>query len=83
MTYGKVVEYAVIYAFIKMLIPLFGGDEDDWKSMLPFEPSTMTTEAFNIFKRTVRSVQDYFEGEADVKDLRVLIDSGLLLLKVP
>jgi len=83
MGYGKVVEYGIMYAIVKMLIPLFGGDDDDWKDILPFDPNTLVGEAGVIFKRTVNSMNDWIEGEEDEKDIAQLIDSSLMLLRVP
>jgi len=83
MGWGKVVEYGVMYAIIKMIIPLMGGDDDDWKDILPFDPNTLIGEAKVIFTRTVNSVNDLIEGEEDEKDIAQLIDSSLMLLKVP
>jgi len=83
MVYGKVVEYGIMYAIVKMIIPLMGGDDDDWKDILPFNPSTLMGESLEIFNRTVNSVNDYIEGEQDEKDFRQLIDSSLMLLRVP
>jgi len=83
MGYGKVVEYGIMFSIVKLLIPLFGGDDDDWKDILPFDPNTLIGESKVIFDRTVRSMNDLIEGEADEKDVNNLIDSGLMFLSVP
>ena len=83
MGYGKVVEYAIMYAVVKALIPLMGGDDDEFDDILPYDPNTLVGESKAIFQRTVNSMNDLIEGEEDEKDITNLIDSSLMLLRVP
>lgn len=83
MGWGKIVEWGIMYALVMSLVPLFGGDEDEWKKIIPFDPSTLVGESKKLYERTIQSFNDYIKGEADRKDLFTLIEGSLTLLKIP
>lgn len=83
MGYGQVVEWAVKLAIYSTLIPFLGLDEDEWKRLLPFDPTTLTGESKVIFERTLKSAKDIIKQDGDERDVRRLIESSLMLLKIP
>ena len=83
MGYGQVVEWAIKLAIYSTLIPFLGLDEDEWKRLLPFDPTTLTGESKIIFERTLKSAKDIIKQDGDERDVRRLIESSLMLLKIP
>ena len=80
---GKVVEYGIMYVFIIALLPLLGGDEDDYGHLMPFSPSSLTGEALLMFEKTVESMGDVITDESNQTDILNIIDGAAAVLKIP
>lgn len=83
MGYGKIIEYVVMYAVVKALIPILGGDDDDYKDLLPFSLTSLPSEAIKLFEQVTDSIGDMAGGEGDDKDILTILMGLGTLLEVP
>ena len=84
MGYGKVIDYAAYYIFMKAIYQALGADDDDIDMVEPFNPfTTFGEDASETLVKAIESLEDIKEGEGDEKDKMNLLKGIGLFIKVP
>ena len=84
MGYGKVIDYAAYYIFMKAIYQALGADDDDIDMVEPFNPfTTFGEDASETLVKAIESLEDIKEGEGDEKDNMNLLKGIGLFAKVP